>query len=115
MRHLAALALLAALATTGYADGNEPPVVHVYPAEIELSTARDRQSYVVQLIAPDGVTRDVTDEAKVEFSAPLVDRKGNLLTPRTDGTGTMTVSYGGRLIPVPMTVKQAQADRPISF
>lgn len=115
MRHLAALALLAALAAPGWADGNEPPAVSVYPAEIELSTARDRQSYVVQLTAPDGVTRDVTDEAKVDFSAPLVERKGNVLTPKADGTGTMTVSYGGRVIPVPVTVKQAQAERPISF
>jgi len=118
MRQLAALALLAALAAPGYAGDAEPPQVNVYPPEIELSTSRDRQSFVVQLIAPDGVTRDVTDEAKVDFSAEsarLVERKGNVLAPKADGTGTMTVSFGGRVIPVPLTVKQAAADRPISF
>src|SRR6185295_6964424 len=115
MRTLKALALLAALSAPGWANGNEPPVVNVYPAEIELSTTRDRQSYVVQVTAPDGVTRDVTDEAKVDFSAPIVNRKDNVLTGKTDGAATMTVTYGGRVINVPVTVKQAQADRPISF
>jgi hypothetical protein len=118
MRQLAALALVAALAAPGFAGDSEPPVVNVYPAEIELSTSRDRQSYVVQLIAPDGVTRDVTDEAKVDFSvqsAPLVERRGNVLFPKSDGAGQMTVSYGGRILSVPLTVKQAAVDRPVSF
>ncbi len=103
MRTLTALALIAALSATGTAGDAEPPVVNVYPAEIKLSSSRDRQSYVVQMIAPDGVTRDVTDEAKVDFSAPLVERKGNILTPKSDGAGQMTVTYGGRVITVPLT------------
>src|SRR5882672_6631213 len=115
MRQLAALAILAGLAAPGVAGDAEPPRVNVYPPEIELSTSRDRQSYVVQVTGADGVTRDVTDEAKVEFSAPLVGRQGNVLTPKADGEGRMIVSYGGRVIPVPLTVKQSQADRPISF
>ncbi|MBV8879612.1 MAG: DUF1549 domain-containing protein, partial [Planctomycetaceae bacterium] len=115
MRQLAALALVAALAAPGFGEDAEPPIVNVYPAEIELSTSRDRQSYVVQVTAPDGVTRDVTDEARIDLSAPLVERQGNVLLPKADGKGTMTVTYGGRVIPVPLTVSRAQADRPISF
>jgi len=115
MKMLAALVLAAALAAPGFAGDTEPPQVNVYPAEIELSTSRDQQSYVVQMIAPDGVTRDVTDAATVELSAPIVERKGNVLFPKTDGTGKMTVTYGGRVIAVPLTVKQAAVDRPISF
>jgi hypothetical protein len=115
MRHGTALALALALVAPGYAGDNEPPAVSVYPAEIELSTNRDRQTYVVQMTAPDGVTTDVTDEAKVEIPAKLVDRKGNLLTPKADGAGEMTVSVRGRLIRVPVTVKQSSADRAISF
>jgi len=65
MKMLAALVLASALAAPGWAGDTEPPQVNVYPAEIELSTSRDQQSYVVQLIAPDGVTRDVTDAATV--------------------------------------------------
>ena len=37
---------------------NDTPVdVQVFPAEIELSTSRDRQTYVVQATYADGVTR----------------------------------------------------------
>src|SRR5260221_10809841 len=115
MKMRAALFLAAALAAPGFAGDTEPPQVNVYPAEIELSTSRDQQSYVVQMIAPDGVTRDVTDAATVELSAPIVERKGNVLFPKADGTGKMTVSYGGRVIAVPLTVKQSAVDRPISF
>ena len=87
MKHALTLALLALLATSGTA-GNEdaaPPDVKVYPAEIELSTTRDRQSFVVQLTQPDGVTRDLTDEAKVTLAQPLAELKGNMLTPAADG------------------------------
>ena len=115
MRTIAALALVAALAAPGFAGDAEPPLVHVYPAEIELSTSRDRQSYVVQLTTADGVTRDVTDAAAVTLSAPVAERRGNVLFPKADGAATMTVTYGGRAVPVPVTVRQATSDRPISF
>src|SRR5689334_8874307 len=115
MRQLTAIALLALLAGPVTAGDKEPPAVSVFPAEIELSTARDRQSYVVQMVAPDGVTRDVTEEAKVEIPKNLVDRKGNVVTPKADGTGEMTVTVAGRVIRVPLTVKQAAVDRPVSF
>jgi len=115
MKMLAALVLASALAAPGFAGDTEPPIVHVYPAEIELSTSREQQSYVVQLTSADGITRDVTDAATVELSAPIAERKGNVLFPKADGAGTMSVSYGGRVIAVPLTVKQAAVDRPISF
>jgi len=115
MRQLTAFALAALLAAPAAAGDKEPPAVSVYPAEIELSTARDRQSFVVQLTAPDGITRDVTDEAKVEIPKNLVDRKGNVLAPKADGAGEMTVTVAGRVIRVPIAVKQAAEDRPISF
>ncbi len=89
--------------------------MNVYPAEIELSTSRDRQSFVVQVAAPDGVTRDVTDEAKIELAGAQAERKGNVLFPRADGSTEMTVSYAGRVIKVPIVVKQAAVDRPVSF
>ena len=39
--------------------------VEVFPAEIQLTTARDRQSIVVQATYADGITRDVTREATI--------------------------------------------------
>src|SRR5689334_17088323 len=107
MRQLTALALAALVVAPAAAGDKEPPAVSVYPAEIELSTSRDRQSYVVQMVAPDGVTKDITDDAKVEIPKNLVDRKGNVLSPKADGAGEMTVTAAGRVIRVPVTVKQA--------
>src|SRR6185436_555933 len=115
MKKLAAALALAAISLPAGAGDTEPPAVHVYPAEIELSTSRDRQSFVVQTTAADGVTRDVTGEAQIEIPAALVHRKGNVLTPKADGRSEMAVAYGGRLVKVPVEVKDAKADRPISF
>ena len=36
----------------------------VYPSEIQLTTARDRQSIVVQATYADGITRDAFDEGR---------------------------------------------------
>src|SRR5205823_3534548 len=40
---------------------------------------------------------------------------GNVLTPAADGAGEMTVAFDGQTVKVPVTVKDASADRPISF
>ncbi|HYF01239.1 MAG TPA: DUF1549 domain-containing protein, partial [Planctomycetota bacterium] len=90
--------------------------LRVYPAEIELSTSRDRQSFVVQRVRPDGVTLDVTAEAKVELADPAVARReGNVLYPAKDGRTEMTVAYDGRSVKVPVAVKGAAEERPIRF
>ena len=90
--------------------------LRVFPAEIELSTSRDRQSFVVQRLRPDGVTRDVTAEAAVAFSDDtLVRREGNVLHPAKDGRTEMTVSVDGRSVKVPVTVTGAAQERPIRF
>ncbi|HLF93236.1 MAG TPA: DUF1549 and DUF1553 domain-containing protein [Planctomycetota bacterium] len=117
MRHALPLALLALLASSGSARNEDavPPALSVYPAEIELSTSRDRQSFVVQLTRPDGVTRDVTDEAKVSLAHPFAELKGNVLTPAADGETEMTVTAAGRTVKVKVAVKDSKADRPISF
>jgi uncharacterized protein DUF1549/uncharacterized protein DUF1553 len=117
MKHALPLAILALLASSG-AGRNEdaaPPDVKVYPAEIELSTSRDRQSFVVQVTSADGITRDATDEAKVTLAQPFGALKGNVLTPLADGRTELSVTLAGRTVTVPVTVKTATADRPISF
>ena len=37
-----------------------PPKVEVFPPDVQLTTSRDRQSYIVVVTRPDGVTLDVT-------------------------------------------------------
>lgn len=93
-----------------------PASVAVYPADVRLETTRDRQSFVVQAVYPDGLTRDVTAEAKIALANPeLVKLDKNVLHPAADGATTMTVEFGGRTLTVPVTVKDAKTDRPISF
>ncbi|HEX6986662.1 MAG TPA: DUF1549 domain-containing protein, partial [Planctomycetaceae bacterium] len=90
--------------------------LRVYPADVQLNTSRDRQSYVVQAVHEDGITRDVTAEAQVSFgNAALVRHEGNTLYPAADGATEMTVTYDGKSVTVPVTVAAAAEDRPISF
>ena len=44
--------------------------LEVFPPDVNLDTARDRQSFVVQATYADGITRDVTAEAKVAARQP---------------------------------------------
>jgi hypothetical protein len=88
----------------------------VYPPEIQLTTARDRQSIVVQATFADGITRDVTKDASLTLADPkLVKRVGAILYPAADGSTTLTVGYEGRTVPVPLTVARATAHPPLSF
>lgn len=88
----------------------------VFPAEIQLTTARDRQSIVVQATFADGITRDVTREASLTLAEPkLVRRTGAVFYPAADGATTLTVAYGGRTVAVPVKVAQATNQPPISF
>ena len=56
--------------------------VAVYPPDINLETARDRQTFVVQATDADGLTRDVTAQAKIAFANPaLVKLDGFIAHP----------------------------------
>ena len=90
--------------------------LRVYPAEVKLETAQDRQSIVVQAVFDDTTTRDVTGEAtfavadgtklKVENAAAL---------PLADGTTEIAVAWGGREVKLPANVREAAASRPVRF
>ena len=73
----------------------------VFPSEINLTTARDRQSIVVQATFADGITRDVTREATLALADPkLVQaRRGGLLSRgrrRHDAVGQLRRQDGHR-------------------
>src|SRR6478735_3198705 len=90
--------------------------IAVYPPDINLETARDRQSFVVQLTQPDGITRDVTAQAQVTFANPaLVKLDKFYVYPVADGVTEMNVVFSGQTVKVPVKVTGATADRPISF
>ncbi len=108
-----ALPTLTVLLVTGTAQAQK---VAVYPPDVNLETSRDRQAFVVQLTQPDGLTRDITDAARVSFANPsLVKLDKNVVLPVADGTTEMTVTAGGQTVKLPVKVTNAKADRPVSF
>ncbi|MCH8829481.1 MAG: cell surface protein, partial [Planctomycetes bacterium] len=109
--------LIAGLAATdGLAADSKIAALRVYPQQVRLTTARDYQSFVVQAVQTDGITRDVTSAAKFTPANPgLVTLNGAVLKPKADGKTTLSVEYGGKKVVIPVTVEKAAADRPISF
>ncbi|MFO0790719.1 MAG: DUF1549 domain-containing protein [Pirellulales bacterium] len=90
--------------------------LHVYPANIALTTMRDVQTMVVQAEYADGITRDVTDKAEwVLDKDNIVGRDGSKFVPKGDGDAKLTVKFESAAIDVPVNVKQAAVDPPISF
>ena len=88
----------------------------VFPADVTLETSRDYQNLVVQVTRPDGVTADVTAKAEITVSDPkLAKVEGNTLRPLGDGAGQVVVKHDGKTVTLPLTVKNATADRPVSF
>jgi hypothetical protein len=90
--------------------------IAVYPPDVNLETARDRQAFVVQLTQPDGITRDVTAQAQAAVANPALAKvESGVVLPLSDGKTELSVTFGGQTVKVPVTVVKAKEDRPISF
>src|SRR5438067_3890142 len=102
---LLATASLAQSPTAGLAS------LDVFPADVNLTTSRDRQSFVVQATYADGLTRDVTAEAKVSVANPaLIKLEKNVVHPVADGATEMKVEFGGKAVQVKVSVKDAKVE-----
>ena len=100
---------------TAHADP-APAVLAVFPPDVNLHTAKSRQVFVVQATYADGITRDVTAQAKASLANPaLAKLDKNTVTPLADGATEMKVEFAGKAVTVPVKVKDAKVDRPISF
>jgi hypothetical protein len=110
--------LIALVLLRGLVSADEAPALKLdaYPPDIQLTTSRDRQSYIVVVTRPDGVTLDVTKQATATLANPALARlEGNVLYPTADGETTLALAYEGHSVSLPVKVAQATADRPISF
>ncbi|HEY2157410.1 MAG TPA: hypothetical protein VGH33_17410, partial [Isosphaeraceae bacterium] len=88
----------------------------VSPPAISLNNARDRQSIVVQATYADGITRDVTTQATLTPANPaLLRRDKSVFWPAADGKTTLAVAFGGQKLDIPVEVKGAHDDPPLSF
>jgi hypothetical protein len=115
------IAVCVALTGTGLlnaqlaADELKPASLTVAPADIHLSSMRDRQSIVVQAVLDNGLTVDVTDQAEIVTDENLLKREGPYFLGIADGTTELKVSFGGQSMAVPVTIENCKVDPPISF
>ena len=108
--------LISALTQVASGEAPKPAQINVYPADVQLTTVRDCQSLIVQAEYPDGITRDVTAEAKFTVSnGDFVRLDKNVLYPKADGAAELTVEYAGFAVKVPVEIQRATEDPAISF
>jgi len=101
-------------------DPNEPDQnlesIAVYPSSVSLETQRDYHRLIVIATDKSSVTRDVTQSARLEVSNPeIAHLKGTTLHPLQDGSTEVKISFRGKELRIPVSVKEAQKDRPVSF
>src|SRR5437762_11642889 len=92
-----------ALCLVGTASAQAPAVaeVQVFPPEINLFTSRAKQTFVVQALQADGITRDVTAQARVTATVPNVVRvEKNVVHPAADGATELVVEHGGKSVKI---------------
>jgi hypothetical protein len=107
--------LLSILLLTAFGAGAQ--TVAVYPTEAHLDHAADFQRLIVVSAREDGVTQDVTAQAKVTFQPEgiaKIDETFRLL-PVADGDTTVTVTVGDKTATLPVHVKNAATTPPVSF
>ena len=95
-----------------------PAVVEllVFPPAVHISSARDRQSVVVQTVDASGITRDVTSQSTLAIEHPDKARlDGRTLLPLADGDTQLRVTFADRTVAVPVHVEHAAADPDLSF
>lgn len=88
----------------------------VFPAEVSLTTTRDRQSLVAQVEYQNGLTQDVTGQ--IQWSLPNQEQarlEGSTLYPVADGQVALTASFQGHTATIPITVARATETPKISF
>ena len=79
--------------------------IDVYPASVELKSARSQVQLVVTGYFPDGEVRDITDVVRLKIEAPqFAEVVGSSLIPRADGQTQLKVVYGARQAQVQVTV-----------
>src|SRR5262249_7312457 len=90
--------------------------IEISPPDLNLTSARARQSFIVQALYSDGITRDVTTESKFALANPALAKidKSTLL-PVADGATELKAEFGGKAATAKVSVKSASADRPVSF
>lgn len=96
--------------------------IRIEPSRVDLHSARDRQSIVVNALLEDGSTQDVTADCKMIMRDPVsgvvvdfAETMHETVVPRRDGSGVLVVEYMGRAEKIEVHVKGASNDPAVSF
>jgi len=90
--------------------------IAVYPTSVTLETKRDFHKLIILATDKNAVTRDVTASVKLALAdAALARLEDTTLFPLRDGQTSVKITFRGKELTVPLTVKGAQEDRRISF
>ncbi len=93
-----------------------PPPLEVFPNMVTLESSRDIQSLVVRFNDKQGISTDVTNESEFALGDPsLAKVESGIVKPITDGATRLKIKYKTFSVEIPVTVKEAKIDRPISF
>lgn len=90
----------------------------VYPEKAQIGHAADPQRLTVVFTRDDGVTLDVTQQAEVAFGnseTAVWERETGRVLPLADGETTLTFTYEGRSVSVPVSVTNAGMTPAMSF
>lgn len=113
--------ILAAKSKTALPRWDAPPdpqivSIEAFPKNVALETAADFHRVIVIARFKDASTHDVTKQSKLTLADPsLADLSGTSLVPRKDGATSLRIDYRGLVTEVPVTVKDAEKPRPVSF
>lgn len=90
--------------------------VQIMPDKATLETQRDFQQVMVQAKFADATTMDVTKFANLTVTdANIAKLEGDVLKPNADGKTELIATVGAKVVKMPLEVKGAKIDRPISF
>jgi hypothetical protein len=89
----------------------------VYPTSIHLTHARDVQAVVLVFTRDDGITEEVTGLPSASFQPEGIASWSaeQRLAPLADGETTLTLSYSGNAVTLPVKVSHAAITPPVSF
>lgn len=106
---------------TGLPEWNAPADpeierIEAYPKSITLETAADFHRVIVIAHFKDVTTHDITRQARLTLADPsLATLNNTTLRPLKDGSTSLKIEYRGLSAEIPVTVREANKERPISF
>ena len=113
---LAALLLLPALGRAADTPAHPPAVaIEVTPKALSVDGPRDARRVIVAGIAADGTRFDLSGEATYATGDGVAVDKDGFVHASRDGGHVVKVAAAGKVVDLPVAVRNAKAPTPVSF